>query len=214
MDRRTAQLRRQGLATALTLVAAGYAKAQGYRQIVTAPRRTNVASRGANARVGFRPREDAVQSVHRPNIRYAAIRKLLQHLEGLPAWRFAAGAIGILGLLRAALGDAALRQNEGAFELFSILRFVAAIGVLFLLVQRRQTDAWSAAIQGAIIGVASQVLALLLMLPFMPSTLPSGESVAFGTIAAIAIQGIGAALRAAGGWSHLAFPLQETQSPT
>lgn len=131
---------RQGLATALKLVGAAYAKAQGYRQIVTAPRLTNLASLRANARVGFRPR-DYVQPARSHNVRYATIRRLLQHLEGLAAWRFAAVAIGILGLLRVALGDAALRQNEGAFELFSILRLVAAAGVLFLLVQRRQSDA-------------------------------------------------------------------------
>jgi GNAT superfamily N-acetyltransferase len=175
------QWRRQGLATALKLVGAAYAQARGYRQIVTAPRRTNLASVRANARVGFRPRN-------------AQMRRLLQHLKELPAWRFAAIAIGILGCLRAAWGIAGLHENEGASELFWILRFVAAVGVLFVLVQRRQTDSWTAAVQAAIIGVASQVLALLMMLPFIPRRFPSGESVAFISVAGLSIQSIWAAL--------------------
>ena len=45
--------RRKGLATALKLRAAAYAKARGYRRIVTSPRRNNPASLGANAKVGY-----------------------------------------------------------------------------------------------------------------------------------------------------------------
>ena len=47
--------RGQGLATALKLRAAAYAKSCGYRRLVTAPRRTNAASLRANEKVGFRP---------------------------------------------------------------------------------------------------------------------------------------------------------------
>jgi RimJ/RimL family protein N-acetyltransferase len=50
--------RGRGLATALKLRAAAYAKARGYQRIVTAPRRTNAASLRANEKVGFRPVEN------------------------------------------------------------------------------------------------------------------------------------------------------------
>ena len=45
----------RGLATALKLRAAAWAKARGYRWIHTAPRSTNPASLRANAKVGYRP---------------------------------------------------------------------------------------------------------------------------------------------------------------
>jgi len=45
------EARRQGLATALKLVGAAYAKATGYRRIVTAPRQTNVSSLRTNEKV-------------------------------------------------------------------------------------------------------------------------------------------------------------------
>jgi len=47
--------RRHGLATTLKLRAAAWAKARGYRRIVTSPRATNAASLAANARVGYQP---------------------------------------------------------------------------------------------------------------------------------------------------------------
>jgi RimJ/RimL family protein N-acetyltransferase len=52
------EARGRGVATALKLVAAAYAKTQGYHRIVTAPRRTNAASLRANAKAGFRPRSE------------------------------------------------------------------------------------------------------------------------------------------------------------
>jgi RimJ/RimL family protein N-acetyltransferase len=53
------EARGRGLATALKLVGAAYAKARGYRRLVTAPRRTNAASLRTNAKVGFRARSAA-----------------------------------------------------------------------------------------------------------------------------------------------------------
>ena len=50
--------RRRGLATALKLRAAAFAKQRGYQQIITAPRRTNLASLRANEKTGFRPPSD------------------------------------------------------------------------------------------------------------------------------------------------------------
>ncbi|HEX8697159.1 MAG TPA: GNAT family N-acetyltransferase [Longimicrobium sp.] len=47
--------RGRGLATALKLHAAAYARTRGYRRILTAPRWTNTASLRANEKVGFRP---------------------------------------------------------------------------------------------------------------------------------------------------------------
>ena len=122
------------------------------------------------------------------------IRALISHLKVLPTWQFAAIAVATLGFLRAAFGVAGLHQNEGAVELFSILRFAAFLGLLFVLVQRRQSDAWSAAIQGAVIVLAAQLLALLLMLPFLPSILPSGKSLAFTMLVGLGIQSIVAGL--------------------
>jgi RimJ/RimL family protein N-acetyltransferase len=52
------EYRGKGLATALKLWAATYAKQQGYERIVTSPRRTNAASLRANAKVGFRPKHE------------------------------------------------------------------------------------------------------------------------------------------------------------
>jgi len=49
------EARRRGLATALKLLGAAYAKARGYERILTSPRRTNAASLRANEKVGFRP---------------------------------------------------------------------------------------------------------------------------------------------------------------
>jgi GNAT superfamily N-acetyltransferase len=50
-----AEYRRRGIATALKVLGIQYARAHGYRVIVTAPRRRNVASFGMSTHVGFRP---------------------------------------------------------------------------------------------------------------------------------------------------------------
>ena len=47
--------RRRGVATALKVLGAGYARAHGYAVVVTAPRRRNVASLGMSTKIGFRP---------------------------------------------------------------------------------------------------------------------------------------------------------------
>lgn len=122
------------------------------------------------------------------------IRSLIRRLHDLSAWQFVVVAASTLGVLRAAWGIVGLKQNEGAFELLSILRFVAFVGLLLLLVRRRQFDAWSTAIQGAVIVITSELLALLLMLDFLPRTLPNGESVVFMSLAGIGVQSIVAAL--------------------
>jgi GNAT superfamily N-acetyltransferase len=49
------EFRGKGLATALKLHAAAYAKQRGYRRLVTSIRRTNSASLRANLKVGFQP---------------------------------------------------------------------------------------------------------------------------------------------------------------
>lgn len=49
------EYRGQGLATALKLHAAAYAKQRGYRRIVTILRKTNSASLRVNVKVGFQP---------------------------------------------------------------------------------------------------------------------------------------------------------------
>jgi GNAT superfamily N-acetyltransferase len=51
------EYRRQGIATALKMVAALYARRQGYEKIVTTPRFTNTASVRTSLRVGFRQLE-------------------------------------------------------------------------------------------------------------------------------------------------------------
>src|SRR5207302_2030508 len=48
--------RRRGIATALKVRGATYARQKGYPMIVTRVSRTNTASLGLNARFGFRPR--------------------------------------------------------------------------------------------------------------------------------------------------------------
>jgi RimJ/RimL family protein N-acetyltransferase len=62
------EARRQGLATALKLIGAAYAKATGYLRIVTAPRHTNVSSLRTNEKVGFRPVGEVcdLEGVERP----------------------------------------------------------------------------------------------------------------------------------------------------
>ena len=49
--------RRQGVGTVLKMIAAAYAKRQGYKKIVTAPRFTNTASVRMSLKVGFRELE-------------------------------------------------------------------------------------------------------------------------------------------------------------
>jgi GNAT superfamily N-acetyltransferase len=51
------EYRRQGIATALKMLAALYARRQGYEKIVTTPRFTNTASVRTNLKVGFRQLE-------------------------------------------------------------------------------------------------------------------------------------------------------------
>jgi GNAT superfamily N-acetyltransferase len=61
------EARGQGLATALKLHAAAWAKVRGYRWIHTAPRRTNAASLRANAKVGYRPVSEVPAAIHTPD---------------------------------------------------------------------------------------------------------------------------------------------------
>lgn len=49
------EYRQRGIGTALKLLGVEYARARGYRAIVTAPRRRNVASFTMSTRLGFRP---------------------------------------------------------------------------------------------------------------------------------------------------------------
>jgi len=49
------EYRQRGIGTALKLLGVEYARAHGYRSIVTAPRRQNVASFTMSTRLGFRP---------------------------------------------------------------------------------------------------------------------------------------------------------------
>ena len=49
--------RRRGIATALKALGIGYARANGFRAIVTAPRRRNLPSLGMSTKAGFRPAE-------------------------------------------------------------------------------------------------------------------------------------------------------------
>lgn len=51
------EYRQRGIGTALKLLGVEYARAHGYRAIVTAPRRGNVASFTMSTHIGFRPHD-------------------------------------------------------------------------------------------------------------------------------------------------------------
>jgi hypothetical protein len=100
-------------------------------------------------------------------------RRVVSAVDQVPGSLFVAGAALLLGLLRAAGLLARVRRNQGAAELAAILFTAGFVVLVIFAVRRRQTNVWVTAAQVLAAIVASNVLALTFVWPFLPKGMPA-----------------------------------------
>jgi hypothetical protein len=129
-------------------------------------------------------------------------RRVVSMIDQMPGVAFVAGAALVLGMLRAGGLLARLRENRGAAELAAILFGSGFVILVIFAVRRRQTNVWTTAAQVLAAIVASNLFALTLVWPFLPSGLPmSLASTAWSGLAnGVAGAFVGIPLGAAGLW--------------
>jgi hypothetical protein len=98
------------------------------------------------------------------------VRSFLTKVEQLSALAFLLGAAVMIGAVRAAWGIAGVRGNAGAAELLAILRWIVMLAFLAAVVHRRRVDSWTSAIHLVLGVLAGELVAVVLMLPFLPNS--------------------------------------------
>jgi hypothetical protein len=129
-------------------------------------------------------------------------RRVVSVIDQMPGAVFVAGAALVLGILRAGGLLARLRENRGAAELAAILFSSGFVILVIFAVRRRQTNVWTTAAQVLTAIIASNLLALTVVWPFLPSELPASLASTAWSGLASGVTGafIGLPLGAAGLW--------------
>jgi hypothetical protein len=129
-------------------------------------------------------------------------RRVVSVIDQLPGAVFVAGAALVLGTVRAGGLLARLRENRGAAELAAILFSSGFVILVIFAVRRRQTNVWTTAAQVLTAIIASNLLALTLVWPFLPTGLPVSLASSAWTGLANGLTGafVGIPLGAAGLW--------------
>jgi hypothetical protein len=129
-------------------------------------------------------------------------RRVVSLIDQIPGSLFVAGAATVLGLLRAFGLFARIRRNQGGVELATILFTAGFVVLVIFAVRRRQTNVWTTAAQVLAAIVASNLLALVFVWPFLPGGLPESLASTAWTGLASAMSGalMGVPIGAGGLW--------------